>query len=238
MRLPIVVSFLHKWIGLIIGVQIILWISGGVIMSWFPIDEVRGQHNVADQAPVQIAASDSFMPVPDALSLNNITEADQVTMRSWLGRIIYEVRADEIHLIDARSGFLLSPLNEAVARSVALADYAGDVEIMTSELLNETNLEYRGATPVWRFDFDDEDETHLYVSPQTGRIVARRNATWRLFDFFWMLHIMDYEDRENFNHPLLITASISALIMVLMGVSLLFWRIRLRDWRVVFGRRK
>jgi len=56
--------------------------------------------------------------------------------------------------------------------------------------------------------------------------MARRNDDWRFFDFFWMLHIMDYEERENFNNPLLITASIFALVTVLAGLLLLVLRMQ------------
>lgn len=37
----------HKWLALIVGVQIILWIAGGVVMSVLPLAEVRGEHNMA-----------------------------------------------------------------------------------------------------------------------------------------------------------------------------------------------
>jgi len=235
MRLPIIVAFLHKWIGLVIGIQILLWISGGVVMSWFPIDEVRGAHNVAEREEQGIYAGANLISASEAVASAGIDEATQVTARRWQERIVYEVRGRETFLVDAISAELLSPLDEGTARAVAESDFSGDGEIVFAELMAETNLEYRGALPVWRFDFNDQDDTHLYVSPVTGRIVARRNATWRLFDFFWMLHIMDYDERENFNHPLLISASITALVMVLMGIGLLFWRLRLRDWRVVFS---
>ncbi len=237
MRLPAVIAFLHKWIGLIIGLQIVLWISGGVVMSWFPIEDVRGEHNIAEQEPVSISAATQYVPVSQVLAEHAGGTAAMVTMRPWLDHIVYEVRSDDTILVDALTGERLSPVSETDARAVALADFAGDGELTSAMLLEEGNVEYRGAVPVWRFDFADDDETHLYVSPQTGRIVARRNGTWRLYDFFWMLHIMDYQDRENFNHPLLVTAAITAFAMVLMGIALLFWRLRLRDWRVMFARR-
>lgn len=236
MRLPTILSFLHKWIGLIIGIQIVLWISGGVVMSWFPIEDVRGEHNIAEQAPVPIRAGASYLSASDAVARAGFTEASQVTARQWLDRIVYEVQGDRFALVDAMTGEVLSPLDEDRARAVAMADFSGDAPITSAALLSETNVEYRGPVPVWRFDFGDADETHLYVSPERGRIVARRNATWRLYDFFWMLHIMDYENRENFNNPLVVSAAITAFIMVLMGVGLLFYRLRLRDWRVLFAR--
>ncbi|MFT6661534.1 MAG: exosortase/archaeosortase [Maricaulis maris] len=68
-------------------------------------------------------------------------------------------------------------------------------------------------------------------------VTARRNDTWRVFDFFWMLHIMDYEERENFNNPLLITASVFALVTVLAGLLLLVLRLQ-RLVRMELARRR
>jgi hypothetical protein len=66
------------------------------------------------------------------------------------------------------------------------------------------------------------------VSAQNGQVVARRTDIWRLYDFFWMLHIMDYRGRVDFNHPLLIGASALALVLAATGCWLLFYRIRVR----------
>ena len=41
-----------------------------------------------------------------------------------------------------------------------------------------------------------------------------------------MLHIMDYEEREDFNHPLLISAGALALMTVLAGLVLLVLRLQ------------
>ena len=76
---------------------------------------------------------------------------------------------------------------------------------------------------VWRVDFDDEDETSIYVSGQDGAVLERRNSTWRLFDIFWMLHIMDYDERADAHNPLLITAQVTGLVFTLMGIWLLFY---------------
>ena len=57
-------------------------------------------------------------------------------------------------------------------------------------------------------------------------MTARRNDRWRVFDFFWMLHVMDYRERENFNHPLLISMAGLALATVLAGLVLLVIRVR------------
>ena len=114
--------------------------------------------------------------------------------------------------------------NEGFA--VALADYAGDAPIAIVEYFEEPTWEYRRSGPAWRVSFDDGEGTRLYVSEATGQVTARRNDVWRVFDFFWMLHIMDYKEREDFNHPLLISFSALALISVLAGLVLLIIRMR------------
>lgn len=80
---------------------------------------------------------------------------------------------------------------------------------------------------MWQVRFDDGRDTTLYVSERNGQVVARRTDIWRLYDFFWMLHIMDYRERVDFNHPLLVAASAVALALAATGIWLLFYRVRL-----------
>ena len=53
---------------------------------------------------------------------------------------------------------------------------------------------------------------------------------WRIFDFVWMLHIMDYQDRDNFNTWLLISAAALALIISLSGMYLVVKTVRRKDF--------
>ena len=82
--------------------------------------------------------------------------------------------------------------------------------------------EYRGRYfPVWKVSFDEPESLSLYLEPWTGEFLARRTSRWRVFDFLWMLHIMDFDTRDDFNHPLLQAASLLGLIIALSGV--IFW---------------
>ena len=91
--------------------------------------------------------------------------------------------------------------------------------------------EIRGATlPLWRVDLDDRWQSSVYVDPVTGRIVAARNTLWRIYDFFWMLHIMDYDTRDDFNNNLLRSASGVGWFIGLSGLWMLFYSFRRRDF--------
>ena len=54
----------------------------------------------------------------------------------------------------------------------------------------------------------------------TRDVVAARTTRWRVFDFLWMLHIMDFQSRDDFNHPLLQIAAFLGLVVALGGVAL------------------
>ena len=77
--------------------------------------------------------------------------------------------------------------------------------------------------PYWRVEFKGWNQPTLYISPSTGELISRRHNLWRIFDFVWMMHIMDYEGRTNVNNPLLRVATWSAVTMALAGAVLLFW---------------
>ena len=60
----------------------------------------------------------------------------------------------------------------------------------------------------------------FYVGLASGRVRAVRTDAWRWFDFLWSLHIMDYEEREDFNHLLIQVLAVMGLATVLSGLTL------------------
>ena len=134
-------------------------------------------------------------------------------------------------LVDAASGQQLSPLSVGLIRQLARSYYAGNGQLSTVTLLeHEVPMEVRGrAPPLWRVDFDDWLQTTLYLHPDTGALVTRRHRVWRWYDFQWMLHIMDYSEREGPTGVVPRTATVLGAITILSGVWLLyfsFWRPR------------
>ena len=87
--------------------------------------------------------------------------------------------------------------------------------------------------PIWQIDFGDAAGSTYYVSGTTGELLERRNDSWRWWDFFWMLHNMDYAERTSFNHPLIIAAAVLTLPVAITGLILLWIRIGrdLKGWR-------
>ena len=91
-------------------------------------------------------------------------------------------------------------------------------------LIHDLPFEVRGAkAPLWRADFDGWNKPTLYFSPATGELLTRRHELWRIFDFVWMLHIMDYDERENVNNPVLRIFTWGALLLALSGAWVLLY---------------
>ena len=226
-----ILTKIHKWLALIVGIQLFLWVLGGLVMSWFPIEIVRGEHNISERESISLPADDILLPVVDILL--SIGAVHRLALKSLAGKPTYQILTadDNTLLLDANTGEVISPLSEELALQIANSDFSGNAGNVSATMIEETNAEYRGLIPVWQVVMGDDEDTRLYVSPLTGDVIARRNDTWRLFDFFWMLHIMDYENRTDFNNPLVITASILALVATISGIWLIFYRFTRRDFR-------
>ena len=225
----------HRWMGLLVGVQVLLWIAGGVVMSVLPIEEVRSEHKLAEHAPLAYDPSE-LISLEDAARGAGIATVTAGRLDQVAGRPVWVLEASEGSetSVDAASGQVLSPFGADHAARVALHDLAIEASIVAVERLEKPVGEYAGPLPAWRVRFDDGDATTLYVAAGSGQVRARRSTTWRFYDLFWRLHVMDYDDGADFNHPLLITAALSALLFALAGIALLYTRMR-QVWLVRAG---
>jgi len=230
---------IHKWIALIVGVQIVAWVAGGLVMSAIPIELVRGEHNIAEPAPVDLDPANLISLTEAADAANPAGGVADARLTGWQARPVWSItsRGGGTVLVDARDGTVLTPIDREQAIAIARADHAGDPEIEAVEYFEEATWESRRPVPTWRVSFADGEGTRIYVAEGTGQVVARRNDVWRFYDFFWMLHIMDYEERSDFNNPLLITFSVFSLVTVFAGIILLVIRIQ-RLIRMEIGRRE
>ena len=212
----------HKWIALVVGVQALLWMLSGLYMTVISIDIIHGDH-LAHANTRPLSASSPVMD-PAALA-QRYPGLVSFRLKRFLDREVYELhQAKSISLVDAASGAPLSPLSDAMARRLAQSLYAGKAPIKTVELVTRAPQEVSTRpVPMWRVEFADSNETTLYLSPQTGELLAKRHDLWRWFDLLWMLHIMDYDERSDVNNTLLRVASSAGLLFALSGVWLLFY---------------
>ncbi|MFT7773989.1 PepSY domain-containing protein [Roseateles sp.] len=227
MNLPFWVRRAHKWIGLVIGVQALLWMLSGVYMTAISLDVIHGDH-LAHVFNEPLDARHDRLDVEQLARLQPGFES--LKLKKFLGREVYELRAaGKASLVDARSGELLSPLQREQIVSRARDIYQGEAEIREVTWITQAPQEVaRRPVPMWAVRFDDRANSTLYFSPDTGDLLARRHDLWRWFDFLWMFHIMDYDTRSDVNNGLLRVAAGVGLLFALSGAWLVFYSFRRR----------
>ena len=228
---PIFWRRIHKWVGLILGLQFVLWTVSGATMALLDMDKVGG-HSAA--APAEAAE-----PWPAKLTPpSHFGQVEGLVLRRILDRPVYEVSgAGGFRLLDARTGAPVM-IDAATAQAIARQAFHHEAQVTTVERLGKANLEAREhAGPMWRVNFSDEENSSAYVSAVTGRPLVNRGDTWRVWDFVWMLHNMDYANRTSFNHPLIIFVAFGTLWLSFTGFYLLFKSFRRREFNWVLGRK-
>ncbi len=220
----------HRYLGLILGIQFFLWTLGGLYFSWTNIDEIRGD-NLKNENPTLVFDQDLVSP---SLFLNHhLNSSDSlISLRvvSVLKKPFYEMvynskGSEEVKLINALNGKMRLPLNKEGAISIAKEKLNVEATVANVEFLTATNghHEYRERPlPAYAITFNAPASTTVYVSQDYGNVQTFRNNKWRIFDFLWMMHTMDYQERDNLNNWLLRAFSIFGLVTILSGFTLYY----------------
>jgi uncharacterized iron-regulated membrane protein len=245
----------HRWLGLVIGIQFFLWTAGGLYFAWTNLSNIHGDHLAAPQPQIPIdaamvspgaalAAVTAGEPADSVRRLELVRLIDRPVYRITYTRTGPEGSETVTRLADARSGEALEAIGQEAAVEMATRRFAHGHEagIADVRLLREGDVgahsEIRGFTlPAWRIAFDHPSGATAYVAAETGEMLRIRNTQWRVFDFFWMLHTMDYRGRDDFNNWLLRFMSVFAMVTILAGFVLFVGTSRpYRRWKGRRGR--
>ena len=227
---------IHRWLGLFIGIQFVLWTIGGLYFSWIALEDVHGDHLLKPQprmtaaavaaTPAAVLSSVALKePVDSLVSLDLASVAGRATYR--ISYVTTKDGRSETRkvLADGATGELRGPVTRDEAIAIAKAGYSGSAPVTAVEMLTPGDVgrhhEYREQPlPAWAVTFGDSEGATLYIPAELGQVHRVRNNRWRIFDFLWMLHTMDYEGRDNFNNMILRAFSVLGLITVSSGLLL------------------
>ena len=170
----------HKYISLIVSVQLLLWTISGIYFSFNKIENVRGeQYRIENKAP-------------------SPNQKEQTKMLS----------TEEAEKIVSLKTTLI-PIQSLLIEE----------EILGSE--------FRGRNlPLYKVISENENgkKINVYVDPFSGEVSAIRSLQWRIWDFMWGIHIMDWVERDNIDNLWLKVFSFIALFTSLSGIILFFNR--------------
>lgn len=219
----------HRYLGVLLGIQFLLWTIGGLYFSWTNIDEIHGdfqhKHLPALKGNIRLAAPDSVLKQLKAVDSIQSMELVNILGRPYYNIVYFSKDKSRSVLADASTGALRKSVGKEEAVQIAVASFNGQPRLKRVEYITSTNghHEYRAKPlPAWAITFDHSTSTTVYVSAENGQVESFRNNKWRVFDFLWMLHTMDYSSRDNLNNWLLRAFSIFGLLTIFSGFTL-YW---------------
>jgi uncharacterized iron-regulated membrane protein len=224
----------HRYMGVLLGIQFLLWTVGGLYFSWSNMEEIHSapQKRPAAKCRADIPFVSPSIPLAHLKQKTAIDSVTNINLVDILGKPIYRIEfLHEGHhkmyqLADAQTGELREPLTTEEAIALAKQRFNGaptvkSVEILTDEVSG--HHEYRESPlPAVAVTFEHPTETTVYVATNMGAVTKYRNAKWRIFDFLWMMHTMDYKSRDNIGNWLLRLFSIMGLMTIGSGFLLYF----------------
>ena len=139
---------IHKWLALLMAVQILFWFASGLFFAWFPIEQVRSEDAKAEQVAPPVPLDEAAAGLA-RLRGAGLAGAETVEVRRLLGRPVALLRPHEGRpvLYDLADGRRLSPLPIALATQIAEADHVGDLRAARVSRVETATTEYRGALP-------------------------------------------------------------------------------------------
>ena len=170
----------HKYISLIVSIQLLLWTISGIYFSFNKIENVRGEQYRIEK------------------KVSSPNEKEQTKMLST---------EEAKKIVSLKT--TLTPIQSLLI----------DEEVRGSE--------FRGRNlPLYKVVSENGEgkKINVYIDPFTGEVSAIRSLQWRIWDFMWGIHIMDWVERDNIDNLWLKIFSFIALFTSLSGITLFFNR--------------
>ena len=207
------IRLFHKYLSLVISIQLLLWTVSGIYFAFNKIELVRGEQYLIEQKVSKL----NLKEVESSFSGKNVNFVRRLD--EW----IIKVETDSGFSYTDLQGQNLDELNAEEVREV-VRQSTNLIPLMAQRIDKpEIRAEFRGRNlPIFKVATSTTDNINVYVDAFTGEVTAIRSDSWRIWDFLWGAHIIDYSERENINNFLIKILSILALLSSLSGIVLFF----------------
>ena len=213
--------------GLFLGIQFLFWTISGLYFSWTDLDEIHGDQFKKNSIKKEF---DNLLS-PSEISVNNGIKTLEI--REIADTPYYWI--NDSKLFNARNGVLKDSITKDEAIIISNNHILDEYKVSDIEIIYEVgnHHEYREKPlPAYVISYDSNDNLKSYISINDGKFQTVRHRSWRWFDFLWMTHTMDYENRDDFNNKLIRAFSVMGLITVMSGF--LLWFVTSKTVRKIF----
>jgi uncharacterized membrane protein YkoI len=206
----------HRYLGIFLGLQFLMWTISGLYFSWTNIDDIHGE-----QFHKKGIVAESFSGLISPSDLKPSITIQSIELREVNKEPFYWVNKEMLY--NARTGEVKNGISKEEAIAIAAKNIVSNLKVKEIQLIKEVGKhhEYRERLlPAYVISYQEPNNLKVYISVNDGKLQTIRHRDWRWFDFLWMTHTMDYEGRDNMNNIVLRVFSLLGLITVLSGFLL------------------
>ncbi|SMG48613.1 PepSY domain-containing protein [Arenibacter troitsensis] len=215
-KTAILIRKAHRYLGIFLGIQFLMWTISGTYFSWTDIDDIHG-----DQFRLEHVRKTAYSNLISPSAIEPEEKITSIALREIAGEPYYWINDQK--LVHAQTGRLKNEIMESDALQIAERYMLKELKVTGIERLEQVGKysEYRnGRLPAYVISYETPNNLMAYVSARDGAFQTVRHRDWRWFDFLWMTHTMDYEGRDDFNTIILRIFSILGLVTVFSGFLL------------------
>lgn len=246
---------LHRWLGISLGLVVLLWFLSGIAMMYYPYPQLTAAEQTRTLPALRGASLPPIVSFPEAyrhVRLDSAAELVGARFKLWNGQPTYELwtikdaAAQAPILVSATTGERLpavdsSGAHESAARVAPRGARVRDVTRLPRGDHYFMGAEWRNTYPVFRITYDDPERTAIYVSSGSGEPAAiigsrARWTTWLGTVPHWIYVQWLYYDHYGAWLWISILLPFGAVALAMFGVILGVWQLfpfrRRADWRV------
>ncbi len=225
-----VIKTLHKWLSLLVGLQLLIWLGTGLYFNVMDHDKATGNQNRQRVETPAVDLPRLKEPKTVLKEYDNTVSMSLITLLSHPYYLLihekglYRHFKNRYSLVDAITGkpFFIT---KTIATAIALESYKGAATVASTVKLTEPSEDFpKEQNRLWRVNIDDDLNTSVYVDAGSGRLIGHSNDDKRFVDFIFMLHFMDYTSEGSFNNVQIIVFAIFTLFFAFTGI---IWTIEL-----------
>jgi hypothetical protein len=175
---------LHRYVGVAVGLLMLLWCLSGIVMLFVHYPDVSRDERLARLSPIDWSRCCTF-----GNSLQPPLLVSSAAVEDLAGSPVLRLRlaGGERHVIDLATGQPVHHVSAETALATALAfrgaHGGGTVTPVVSDQWTVSG-EFDRGRPFWRVRLADREATDVYVSQSGGEVMQRTTASSRVLN--WM----------------------------------------------------
>jgi len=222
----------HRWLGIALGLFVLLWIVSGVVMLFVGYPKLTPEEHLSRLQPL---SADCCVAPGAALAASADPRTPlslRLTGAGGSPRYLLDYGDGPLLVVDARSGKRIEHIGAAEA--LASARQFADAEVHLLDQVEEDawtrNHALARERPLYRVQADDAEGRLLYVSSHTGLVVRDATAherAWNLLGAWlhWLYPLREIMPKALWSVALVYGALLAAVLVLLgMLIGLLRWR--------------